>query len=73
MVKLQYVDEVTFATEEIEFSDDMYAFAENLRQQYIHASFCSPLMVGSDKKSLIFGVSGSNGKHRVIIESLTDK
>jgi hypothetical protein len=34
MKKLEYIDEVTFIKEDVEFSDEHYNLAENLYKQY---------------------------------------
>jgi hypothetical protein len=72
MKKLEYTDEETFITEEIEFSDEHYELAENLHKQYESEilSKCSPIMVRKDKKSLIFCVNfGDKMKDRVAYEN----
>ena len=67
MEKLKYTDESTFITEEVEFSDEHYGLAKDLHKQY--ESKCSPLIVGSDKQSLLFCVNfGDRSKDRVAYE-----
>lgn len=71
MKKLEYTDEATFITEEIEFSDEHYDFAKKIHEQYKNEllSKCSPLMVKSDKQSLLFCVNfGDKIKDRVAYE-----
>ena len=73
MVNLQYTDEGTFVTEDVEFGDEHYIFAKKLYEKYKYEadvpSTCTPLMVGSNKKSLMFGVNlGDRDKDRVAWE-----
>lgn len=51
MKKLEYTDEATFITEEVEFSDEHYELAKNLHKQYESDlwSKCTPIMVKKDK------------------------
>ena len=50
MKKLEYIDELTFKSEDINFTDDHYKIAENLHSEYSESYRCSPIMVKSDKK-----------------------
>lgn len=70
MIKLEYIDEVTFNTEEIEFSEEIYDIANKLYEQYqSESSKCTPIMVGNDKKSLVFCVNlGDREKDRISYE-----
>jgi hypothetical protein len=71
MKKLEYTDESTFITEEVEISDEHYEFAKNLHKQYESEllSKCTPTMVRNDKKSLVFCVNfGDKFKDRVDYE-----
>ena len=71
MKKLEYTDESTFITEEVEFSDEHYEFAKNLHKQYESEllSKCTPIMVTKDKQSLVFCVNfGDRSKDRVAYE-----
>jgi hypothetical protein len=81
MKKLEYIDESTFITEEIEFSDEHYELAENLYKNFKDVSH-SPIMVKNDKKSLVFCLNlfdkskdrvdteCGNNVYRVIIEKI---
>lgn len=53
---LEYTDEKTFITENIEFSKKHYDVAEKLHSKYSDelGINCSQIMVHSDKKSLMF-------------------
>ena len=53
---LEYTDEKTFITENIEFSKKYYDVAEKLHSKYSDelGINCSQIMVHSDKKSLMF-------------------
>lgn len=67
MIKIEYTDEVTFITEEVEFSDEHYELAQDIHKHYIDEIFskCSPLMVAKDKKTLLFAVNlGDRDKDR---------
>lgn len=71
MKKLEYTDEATFITEEVEFSDEHYELAKNLHKQYESEILgkCSPIMVRKDKQSLVFCVNfGDRLKDRVAYE-----
>jgi hypothetical protein len=71
MKKLEYTDESTFTTEEVEFSDEHYELAKNLHKQYENEllSECTPIMVRQDKQSLVFCVKfGNKLKDRVSYE-----
>jgi hypothetical protein len=73
MVKLDYTDEVTFKTEEIEFSDEHYEIAKELWLRFGTKKI--PIMVKNDKKSLIFCIdksedSGENDIYRIIVEKI---
>ncbi len=71
MKKLEYTDEATFITEEIEFTDEHYELAKKLHKQYESESpsECTSIMVGKDKESLIFCVNlGDKSKDRVAYE-----
>ena len=60
MVTLEYSDERTFETEDVEFSDEHYGLAYKLHKLYESEdwSVCSPIMVkDGDKKSLVFLVN----------------
>jgi hypothetical protein len=87
MKKLNYTDETTFLTEEVEFSDEHYQLAKNLNDMYFNGlwSKCTPMMVRADKQSLVFCVNfgdklkdraacerGDN-MYRVIIEKINHK
>lgn len=68
MKKLEYVSEETFIKEDIEFNDEHYDLAEELRERYKSPllSECTPVMVREDKKSLVFCVNlGDREKDRV--------
>lgn len=72
MKKLEYTDEATFISEEIEFSDEHYELAKKLHKEYEDVLLlkCSPLMVKNDKKSLFFCVNlGDKSKDRVAYHS----
>jgi len=58
-MKLEYTDEKSFKSENIEFEDEHYEIAESLWNSIDHGS---PIIVGADKKSLIFCVN--RGKSR---------
>ena len=71
MKKLEYIDEVTFIKEDVEFSDEHYNLAENLYKQYESElwSKWTPIMVRKDKQSLVFCVNfGDKLKDRVAYE-----
>ncbi len=71
MIKLEYTDEETFITEEIEFSEEQYNIATKLHEQYKseYLSKCSPIIVRKDKKSLMFAVNlGDKQKDRAAYE-----
>ena len=71
MKKLEYTDEYTFVTEEVEFSDEHYELAKNLREQYESElwSKCTPIMVRGDKQSLVFCLNfGDKLKDRAAYE-----
>lgn len=71
MKKLEYTDEYTFITEEVEFSKEHYELAKNLHKQYESElwSKCTPIMVRKDKQSLVFCVNfGDKLKDRVAYE-----
>jgi len=59
-MKLEYTDEKSFKSENIEFDDDHYEIAESLWNSIDHGS---SIIVGADKKSLIFCVN--RGKSRI--------
>lgn len=69
MKKLEYIDEATFKSEIIEFTDEHYEIAEKLHKLYEDEdnlwSKCTPIFVKSDKKSLIFCINlGDKQKDR---------
>lgn len=71
MIILEYIDEDTFIAEDVEFDDEHYEFAKKIHKQYENdlLSKCSPLMVRSDKQSLIFIVNlGDKLKDRTAYE-----
>ena len=51
---IQYIDESTFLSEEIEVSDELYETAIDIRKQYMSSvlSDCSNIMLAKDKKTL---------------------
>ena len=57
MIKLDYTDENTLVTEEVEFTDQHHQLAKDIHDLYKSELWtrCTPLIVGSDKKSLKFG------------------
>ncbi len=58
MKKLEYTDEATFLTEQVEFNEKQYSIAKNLHKSYTRLSKnISPIMVGKDKKSLLFCIN----------------
>jgi hypothetical protein len=59
MKKIEYVDEELFTTKEIEFSDEHYNLAEEIHSHYKSELYskCTPIMVSSDQKSLVFAVN----------------
>jgi hypothetical protein len=59
-MKLEYTDERTFKSEDVEFDDEHYEITETLWNSIDHGS---PIIVGRDKKSLIFCVN--RGKTRI--------
>lgn len=70
-MKLEYTDEATFVTENVEFGDEHYELSKNIHKQYESEllSKCSPIMVDKDKQSLIFCVNlGDKLNHRVAYE-----
>jgi len=72
MQKLEYTDESTFITEEVEFSDEHYELTKNLHKQFESESIlkCTPIMVRKDKQSLVFCVNlGDRLKDRVSYEN----
>ena len=71
MMALQYTREEDFTTAVVEFTDEHYKLAENLRSLYKSEilSKCTPLMVAKDEKSLMFCVNlGDKEKDRVAYE-----
>lgn len=71
MKKLEFTSEKDFKTEILEFKDAHYEIATNLHKVYSSEllSECSPIMVGEDKKSLIFCINfGDKLKDRVSYE-----
>lgn len=71
-MKMEYTDENTFITEKVEILDEIYEIADNLHKEYRppHKSdLCSkstPIMVGKDKKSLVFCINlGDKQKDKV--------
>lgn len=71
MKNLDYTDEATFITEEVEFSDEHYELTKKLHKECESdlLSKCTPIMVREDKKSLVFGVHlGDRLKNRVAYE-----
>jgi hypothetical protein len=71
MKKIEYTDEATFITEEVEFSDEHYELAKNLHKQYESElwSKCTSIMVRKDKQSLVFCINfGDRLKDRVAYE-----
>ncbi len=69
-MKLNFTDEKTFKSELIEFENDHFNIAKKLHDIYKDddISICSPIMVGQDKKSLLFCLDTSSGKDRVEME-----
>jgi hypothetical protein len=71
MKKIEYTDEKTFITEEVEFKNEHYDIAKNLHKQYESelCSECTPIMVRKDKQSLVFYVNfGDKLKDRIAYE-----
>lgn len=68
---LEYTDEKTFITENVEIPDEQYEIAVKLHEQYKSDlwSKCSPIMVRNDRQSLVFCVNlGDKLKDRVAYE-----
>ena len=68
---IQYIDESTFLSEEIEVSDELYETAIDIRKQYMSSvlSDCSNIMLAKDKKTLVFVVNfGDPKKDRLAFE-----
>lgn len=72
MIKLKYTNEKTFITEDVEFTNEHYDLAKKIHMLYKQQdtkSLCTPIMVGNDKQSLIFGVNiHSTDWYKVTIE-----
>ena len=56
MKEIEYIHEEDFSTEKIYFSDEYYDLAVNIREKFKDEDI-SPLMVGKDKKSLLFCIN----------------
>ncbi len=81
MIKLEYTDEETFITEEVEFSNEQYELTKKLHNQFNYPD-CTPILVGKNKTSLIFGVNLTdrskdrvgyeigNNMYRVVVEKV---
>lgn len=75
-ISLPYTDESTFKTEDIVFNSEHYEISQNLHKAMKSKS---PIMVDSDKKSLLFFVDKSKnrvdretqkGVYKVVIKPL---
>jgi hypothetical protein len=55
-----YVDEITFKTEDVWFEDEEFQLFEDLYSQYSTKFDCTPIMVGNDRKSLVFSLKLKN-------------
>lgn len=60
MEKLEYTDEETFITEEVEFEETHVELVNEIKDFFVSELIHNQIMVGKDKKSLIFGVDLSN-------------
>ena len=81
MIKLEYTDESTFITEEVEFSNEQYDLIKSLHDQFDYKN-TTPIIVGKNKTSLIFGVNLidrskdrvgyeiGNSMYRVVVEKI---
>jgi len=66
---IQYIDESTFLSEEIEVSDELYETAIDIRKPYMSSYSCSNIMLAKDKKTLVFVVNfGDHKKDRLAFE-----
>jgi len=84
MKEFEYIDESTFKKENIEFSEEHCDLTESLHEIYKseNLSKCSPVMVGKNKKSLLFcvnlgdkikdrtGYERGDHMYRIIIEKI---
>ena len=76
-MRIEYTDEATFITEEIEIPDDQYRVAEKLFQsirltseknQLLHP--CGVIRLRNDKKNLCFNMNEATNYYRITIEKL---